>query len=361
MSLESEFFRKKRLIVKNLLPFGFVKEGRSYRYRKRFMDDSFEAQIVIDAEGDIHGRVLDTDTDDDYPALRADQQAGSFASRVRAAYTEILEDLASHCYEDLPFVTEQANRLAHYIENKYGDSYDHPFAKYPDFTAYRNPLNRKWYGLIMTVTRNKLDLGREQRQQAELDEEIEIINLKTEAADMKDLLTLSGIYPSYHMNKKSWVSIVFDEQVSDSLLFTLIDKSRELTGRGNLGRSDGPDFWLIPANPKYYDIDAELAAHKVIHWTQKASIKKGDYVGIYITAPVRSLRYLCRVLEADIPNDSHPDRPELKKLMRIELLTRFPDSLFASPVLKEYGVTNIRGARRMTKELADKVKKTLSD
>ncbi|MEX2784579.1 MmcQ/YjbR family DNA-binding protein [Streptococcus sp. H49] len=361
MSLESEFFKKKRVLIKELLPFGFKKEGDLYNYRELFMDGNFEAQLSIEADGRVSGRVIDTEINDDYLALSTQRQAGSFAGQVRAAYAAILEKIAISCFEDRPFVTEQADRLLHYIEKTYGDQYDHPFAKYPDFAAYRNPINRKWYGLIMTVSRSKLDSGEEKRKHEETEDEVEIINLKVKNDDLAHLLTCPGIYPSYHMNKKSWVSVILDEDVSDELLFSLVDKSRKLTEKGSLGSADGPDFWLIPANPKYYDVDAELAAHKVIHWTQKASIKTDDYVGIYITAPVRSLRYLCRVLEADIPNEAYPDRSETKRLMRIELLTQFPDSRFSSSVLKEYGVTNIRGARRMTKELAAEVKKALKN
>ena len=45
--------------------------------------------------------------------------------------------------------------------------------------------------------------------------------------------------------------------------------------------------------------------------------------------------------------------------MRLELLKKYDDGNFPIEYLKKYGVTNIRGSRRMTKELINQVKKSL--
>ena len=354
MSFESDFFKKKRVRFETLSAFGFVKIGQDYLYKEIFMAGDFEAQVKISESGQVSGRVLDRDTDDDYLVLRVERQVGTFVGQVRQAYTEILSRIADACFEDLPFIKNQTNRLAQYIAKKYGDACDHPFAKYPAFSSYRHPNNHKWYALIMAIARGKLDLGKKEWEKEELDQQVEIINLKVNPADMTKLLSISGIYPSYHMNKKSWISLVLDEQVSDNFLFSLVDNSRALTAGKALGNPDGPDYWIIPANLKYYDIDAEFASCQIVEWPQKASIKAGDYLFIYITAPTRALRYVCRVVEAGIEG-WHSD----KKKMRLELLKKYDDGNFPIECLKKYGVTNIRGPRRMTKELINQVKKSL--
>lgn len=354
MSLESDFFKKKRVLFDKLLPYGFSKEGEGYLYKESFMNGDFEALIRISAEGLVSGRVLDRDTGDDYLALRVERQTGSFVGQVREAYAEILGKLADTCFEALPFIEEQTNRLAQRLGQLYGDQYDHPFKKYPSFSSYRYPLNRKWYGLIMVIERGKLDLGKEVWEQEKLKQEVEIINLKAEPYDLAGLLDLPGIYPSYHMNKKSWISVVLDGTMTDELLFSLVDKSRALVSGKSLGNPAGPDFWIIPANLKYYDIDAEFAAHKINTWPQKASIQTGDYLFVYITAPTRALRYACRVLEAGI-EEPHSDR----KSMKLELLKKYDDSDFPIERLKEHGVTNIRGPRRMTASLISEIKPSL--
>lgn len=334
--------------------FGFVKNGQDYFYKENFMEGQFQAQIEISQAGQVSGKVVDLDIKEEYFAFRVQSQTGNFVGQVRAAYIAILEQIAAACFENLPFLKSQTNRLAQRIAKKYGDSYDHPFAKYPAFSAYRHPANHKWYALIMVIARGKLDLGEEEWCQEELEQEIEVINLKVNPADMKDLLAIPGIYPSYHMSKKTWISAVLDEKVSDDFLFSLLANSRALAGGKTLGNLDGPDYWIIPANLKYYDIDAEFADRKIVDWPQKASIKAGDYLFIYITAPTRALRYACKVLEADIKT-LHLGQ----KRMRLELLTKYDDNVFPMKRLKTYGVTNIRGPRRMTKELIDQVRKSL--
>lgn len=84
-------------------------------------------------------------------------------------------------------------------------------------------------------------------------------------------------------------------------------------------------------------------------WHRKASMVVGDYVAIYITLPVRALRYLCRIVEVARDEQS----------MTIELIETFDDQQFGIDVLKKYGVNNIRGAHRMTRALIDELGKTV--
>lgn len=351
MSFESDIFRKKRVVFERLVVFGFEKNQAGYDYAELILNGDFEVRVHVLLDGQVSARVIDTDLNEEYLALHVAGASGSFIGKVREAYQEVLERVAEACFEALPFASDQMNRLANHLKATYGDDFDHPFEKYPEFSSFRYPENQKWYGLVMTLARGKLDLGEEQWSQEELDEKVEIINIKVDKAVLPELLATKGIYPSYHMNKKSWVTLVFDDALSDEQLFSLVENSRALVAGKQLGSSSGPDYWLIPANPKYYDIDAEFAANSIINWTQKASIKAGDYVAIYITAPTRALRYLCRVLESDIPNSGYREEKSIKKLIKIELLQTFSDSQFPIAVLKECGVTNIRGPRRMTKEL----------
>ena len=40
---------------------------------------------------------------------------------------------------------------------------------------------------------------------------------------------IDGIYPAYHMNHKSWISLALDDTLSDSLIMELVSKSYNLT------------------------------------------------------------------------------------------------------------------------------------
>lgn len=349
MSLVSSVFAKKRVRFEALLPFGFVREDEEFSYRRLFMDGDFEARVQVSTTGQVTGQVWDCELDEAYEAIYRENQLGPFVSQVKEDYLSILHDIAQACFDTQPFQHEQTNRLALYLEQTYGDTYDHPFAKYPDYLSYR--VAGKWYALVFPTKLAKLGVTGQ-----EAEREVEVVNLKVPAQKLPTYLEKEGIYPAYHMSKKSWVSVVLDGNLADEDLFDLLDQSRQLVQPKSLAQAAGPDFWVIPANPKYYDIDSEFATSPVIDWTQKAKIRTGDYVTIYMTAPIRAIRYLCRVLQADLPNQGQRDREDIKKLMRLELLKTYPDEQFNQAVLLEKGLKTVRGPRRLPQGLVDLIK-----
>ena len=58
--------------------------------------------------------------------------------------------------------------------------------------------------------------------------EVEIINIKLDNIEIKDLLKKDGFYKAYHMNKVSWISIILNDTLSDEVICSLIDKSYEI-------------------------------------------------------------------------------------------------------------------------------------
>lgn len=354
MSLESSIFIKKRVLIERLVSFGFVRDGEVFFYRRLFMDGEFEARVSVSATGQVSGQIWDCELDEPYDAIRRANQLGPFVSQVKEAYEEILQAIAEACFESQPFQHEQANRLALYLEQTYGDAYDYPFDKHPDYVSYR--VAGKWYALVFPTKLAKLGVAGKEAEQ-----EVEVVNLKVPAQQLSTYLGKDGIYPAYHMSKKSWVSVVLDGSLTDSDLFDLLDQSRRLVQPKSLAQAVGPDFWVIPANPKYYDIDSEFASSPVIDWTQKAKIQTGDYVTIYMTAPICAIRYLCRVLQADLPNQGQRDREDIKKLMRLELLKTYPDEQFNQDVLLEKGLKTVRGPRRLPQGLLDLIKPDVSE
>ncbi|MGV3010173.1 MmcQ/YjbR family DNA-binding protein [Streptococcus thoraltensis] len=357
MSFESEFFKKKSVRLDQLEKFGFVRDGGAYVYRENFLDEQFQAVIRIKTDGDVFGQVLDLDLEEEYDAFRASTAQGNFIGQVRDAYGQILTRIAKECFETKRFQNPQTNRLANYLINTFEDKTDNPFAKFPGFTVFRHPSNSKWYGLVGTIKREKLQLGTEKWSQKALHEEVEIINIKVEPERLSDLLKISGIYPSYHMSKKTWITIVLDDRLSDEDLFALVENSRTLVAPRTLSNPNGADYWVIPANPKYYNIDAEFVENPEILWTQKASIKAGDWVLIYMTSPIKAIRYACKVLETDIDNKGHRDNPKIKQLMKLSLKQTFLDDQLPLELMAEKGVRAVRGPRRLSKDLVDYLNK----
>ncbi|MBR0134350.1 EVE domain-containing protein [Candidatus Saccharibacteria bacterium] len=66
--------------------------------------------------------------------------------------------------------------------------------------------------------------------------------------------------------------------------------------------------WLVPANPKYFDIEHAFDGVEEIQWKQGRSIKDGDIVYIYAAKPVQAILYKCRVLKTWTPYHYRKDK-----------------------------------------------------
>lgn len=109
-----------------------------------------------------------------------------------------------------------------YVSNQYDTDPDYPWASTPDSAVLRHRSNKKWYGLIMTVSNKSLNLSG--------DGCTEVINLKCETSLIGNLLGQKGFLPAYHMNKEHWITILLnDSSLADEEIASLIDLSYELT------------------------------------------------------------------------------------------------------------------------------------
>ena len=72
----------------------------------------------------------------------------------------------------------------------------------------------------MTVNRQKLGF--------EKDEDVEVIDIRAPKEEVPNLLKSDNIYPAYHMNKNSWITVILDGSMDIQEIFALIDKSYEL-------------------------------------------------------------------------------------------------------------------------------------
>lgn len=68
--------------------------------------------------------------------------------------------------------------------------------------------------------------------------------------------------------------------------------------------------WLIPSNPKVYDIENAFNSKGFVYWNRSTKIKSGDIVYFYIAKPVQEIRYVARVVSLV----SGPEREDDKEL-----------------------------------------------
>ena len=108
-----------------------------------------------------------------------------------------------------------------FVKQKYKISGDKPWAKYPEFIVLRHNDNRKWFGLVMSLSKNKLGLLS--------NEFVDVLNIKTDPVVIGGFIKQPGIMPAYHMNKASWISVLLDGTVPLNDIEFLLNVSFELT------------------------------------------------------------------------------------------------------------------------------------
>ena len=162
----------------------------------------------------------------------------------------------------------------------------------------------------------------------------------------------------YHMNRKHWITVLLDGTVTDDRVFELIDMSFLATASAKKKEKiRPPKEWLIPSNPKYYDIVHAFDGTDTIDWKQGAGIKKGDVVFLYIGAPVSAVLYKCKVTETNIPYHYQDENLTITALMKIRMLKRYPPERFTFKILKsEYRIFAVRGPRGVPSSLSAALK-----
>ncbi len=238
-----------------------------------------------------------------------------------------------------------------YAKKVYKTVPDAPFRTAPTYLVLRHADTRKWYALFMDVPREKLGLSG--------DGYADILNVKCDPIMSGFLRMGRGILPAYHMNRDSWLTILLDGTVPAKDIFPLLDMSYELTRekRKRSGAALRNTNWIIPANPKYYDIEAavnENAEHTFL-WKQSNHIAVGDTVYLYIAAPVSAIRYQCKAIEVDIPYQYADENVSMSHVMRLQLFKAYDAKPIGRELLKAHGVNAVRGPRSMPDSLIHEI------
>ena len=334
MNIEKDIFKRGKISFDKLLSYGFRKENNGYSFSKEFMKN-FQAFLFIDLNGNVIGKVYDLKMDDEYTNFRIEDLTG-FASLVREEYVLLLKDIASHTLDRQDFIYEQSNRIANLIYEKYQVNPEFLWDKFPHYGVFRNKKSNKWFGAILNVDKSKV--------MNNLSGEIEILNLKLDN-NITKYLDKIGVYPAYHMSKKSWVSVLLDDTLSDNEIMEMLDISYRL--------ANDVHSWVIPANPKYYDIISLFQETNLVTWHQNVSIQVGDLVYIYLTQPYQAILFGCEVIEANIPDKNS----STLKSMKLKLLRKYDSNEFSIDELKLYGLNSVRSARRVPIKLSLELQK----
>ena len=246
----------------------------------------------------------------------------------------------------------QREDIFRYIKKKYKVQPEYPWRRFPAYAAFRHADNQKLFAIVMDVPRKKLGLTGDTRA--------DILNVKLDDPFLADILIQQkGYFKGYHISTGNWISVLLDGTLALDGICGLIDDSFLLTASSRKKQAmRPPKEWIIPANPKYYDVEHAFAHQKVIDWKQGSGIKVGDMVYMYCAAPVSAVLYRCKVLETDIPCDYSDEHLTVKALMKIKLEKKYKPDVFPFAVLKEdYGIYAVRGPRGVPNSLSEALKR----
>lgn len=211
--------QNKLIVYPKLLKYGFSNIENYYCFKKNIIDNQFEFNININNE-EVTTYLLDISNNEEYILVDIEGTTGEFVGKVREEYRKEIDSFIKNCTVSNIFKYEQTKQVIEYIRNKYGDELEFLWKKYDNNAIWRNKVNQKWYGVLLTIPESKLNI--------DSDRTIEIIDLRFQKDLISDAIDNITIFPGYHMNKKSWITIKLDDTLKIEKIFELIDNSYQL-------------------------------------------------------------------------------------------------------------------------------------
>ena len=337
MDIIQDVFKKTKPDFKKLKSYGFVLNKGYYSYTKKLIDP-MELRFSIDQKGNIISCVYDTDMNEEYDNVNSDSQYGAFVSQVRNAYIEELEKIREACFDKDLFAYAQSKRISEYMAKQYGSKPEFLWKRFPGYAVFRDKSGGKWFGILMNVDGTKVGLDKK---------EYEILVVRSDPNMISGLKNETGFYEAYHMDKDKWITIILNDTVDDEVIHSLVDYSFDQAERS--------DVWIVPANPKYYDVVGELEHNDSIIWKQSSDIHVGDIVYLYVAEPYSAILYKCMAEEVNIPYEYKDKNVSMSRVMRIRVLKRFDKNKYPYSYLNTIGIKMLRGPRRLKKETAEKL------
>ena len=210
-------FKHKSPNFKKLIDFGFSLENERYIYVTQILDGQFEMTVEIGLNREINTNIIDLAMDEPYTLHLVAEASGAFVGQVRTEFEDVLNRIADSCFERDVFKGDIAHGVIEYVRNTYGDELEFLWEKFDDNAVWRRKDNNKWYGALLTVKKSKLGF--------DSDEEVIIIDLRINPETDSNIVDGKKYFAGYHMNKRTWMTIIFDGSVPLDEICRHIDKS----------------------------------------------------------------------------------------------------------------------------------------
>lgn len=212
-------FTNREIDYDKLLSYGFKRDNNRYIYNKKICDDTFLVEIVI-SNKEKYSKVIDLSLNEEYILVDTDSTSG-YIKEVKEEYEKIINDIIDKCTINNMFNGSISKEVLKYIKDKYGDKEEYLWEKFPETAAIRNKKNNKWYAVIMVIEESKLGIDRGNK--------VEIIDLRYGKDSINNIIDNKQIFPGYHMNKSSWITIKLDGSLKLKEIYKFIDISYNIS------------------------------------------------------------------------------------------------------------------------------------
>ena len=213
-----EIFKSYQFNQEKASAYGFIENEGVWTDTFQILDGDFVMNVSITTDN-VSFQVFDQETGELYFQVHMESMRGTFVGSVRQACLEILYQIRKACFDVQDFICPQTKRIMAQVQKKYGNQLEYLWEKSPDTAVLRHEDNQKWYAVLMRISWDRLDKGREGL--------VEAVNLKHD--QVAHLLSQKGIYPAFHMNKRYWISLALDDSLSDDDVLDLLEISWKLT------------------------------------------------------------------------------------------------------------------------------------
>lgn len=213
----NKIFINRTIVLKSLVNYGFESLDGEFFYRTLICDGKMELRVFVSDNLAIKTDVIDLETQEPYSLFLVEEAVGSFVGMVRKDYEKVLSDIADKCCEREVFKSDYAKRIIKYVRGNFGGELEFLWEKFSQNAIWRRKDNRKWYALLLTVSKRKLGI--------DSDEIIEIIDLRAKPNEAEKLVDNKKYFKGYHMNKKHWITICLDGSVGFDEICSRINES----------------------------------------------------------------------------------------------------------------------------------------
>ena len=214
MKLIDELFDRYKLKnTRCLEDFGFCATGSETLAISKVIEHEMRLDVEI-KNGKVSGKIIDENFADEF--VQIDDEQNAYAKMLNDKCIPLLLEIRDACFYKTNFILPQSLRVEAYILQKYEVKPEFLWNNAPGFGVFRKPKTKKWFAIIMNIDKGKFKKDSKGMT--------EIINLKLDNECMK-LVGEKGIYPSWHMNKKNWITAELNGDIADDLLFSLISIS----------------------------------------------------------------------------------------------------------------------------------------